>query len=281
MAGASKKPKKKPAPKKAAKAPAKKAAKATAKPKGNAKPKPRHGTRSRYVKHKCRCNACRAANANYTKRLKAERAMAEKKVPRGPKLSAALQSQRDALIVTRRAQSIPWGAVASEVGLSISATEAAYRKRLEAMDSLLEVNAQIILEALINGLQMSIGDLEQLALAAIEERNVPAAVGAKRAANEAREKLQGLLQSTGILPHDLGVMRHQFEAHVFIRKIVVFVEAFIGEINDLELPKDKRPAVIEATARLSKGLDDIGASTNGDSDGPEEAPEPAAATAGG
>lgn len=275
MASGEKKAAKK-APKKAAKKPANSRKKSQKKPAA-------HGTRTRYVNEKCRCPRCKKANRDYHAKLEAKKRKATKDVPRGPKLNATEQSIRDTLIVTRKAQNWPWEAIAKEVGLSKSATEAAYRRKLESMPSLLELDAKKILEGLIEGLQFSIGDLEQLAVASVEERNMPAAVSAKKAANEAREKLQTLLQTTGILPHDLGTFRHQFEFRVVVVEVVNLVHTFVQRIEAIDLPEDKRPLVQEAAGELTAGLEQIDGSppsANGDSDvRPQETA--AAGTAGG
>lgn len=281
MASKKGKPKRK-APAKGKRKPAKKAASKGKKPRQK---EAAHGTRARYVNYKCRCPKCKKANNDYhAKRERRDPDAKAKKAPKGPKLNAAERSMRDTLIVTRRAQNWPWAAVAAEAEVSESAAKDAYKKKIASMSSLMEQEAKKILEGLIQGLQFSIGDLEQLAVAAIEERNVSSAVQAKKAANEAREKLQSLLQTTGILPHDLGTFRMQFEFQVIIVKVVDLVHTFVGQIEAIDLPKDKRPQVLDATKELTMGLEQLdsgnGISTNGGSDGRSQGELAGAATGG-
>jgi hypothetical protein len=271
---------KKPAAKKAAGKPAKKPARKSTK-----KPAP-HGTRTRYVNEGCRCPRCKKANRDYAKKRRGRGDKLAEKVPKGAKLNSAELAVRDTLIVTRRAQGWSFEAIAKEVKLSRTATETAYERKRASMTSLLELDAKKILEGLIEGLQFSVGDLEQLAVAALEERNVSAAVQAKKAANEAREKLQDLLQTTGILPNDLGTIRHQIEFHVVVVEVVNLVHAFVGKIEAIDLPADVKPKVLGAADELRTGLESLDggqpAPTDGGSDGPEGTPTPAGAgTAGG
>lgn len=262
-----------------AKKPAKKAPK---KPPAKSKKKPAaHGTRTRYVNEKCRCPRCKKANRDYHAKQRGKADKLSEKAPKGNKLNSAEISVRDTLIVTRRAQGWSFEAIAKEVKLSRTATETAYDRKRASMTSLLELDAKAILEGLIEGLQFSVGDLEQLAVAAVEERNMSAAVAAKKAANEAREKLQGILQTTGILPNDLGTIRHQIEFHVVVVEVVNLVHNFVGKIESIDLPKGARPKVLEAADELRAGLEQLDGnttSTNGGSDaGPQGTPEAAAA----
>lgn len=261
------------APKKSAKKPAKKPAAQQKKPqKKSAKKKPAaHGTRTRYVNEKCRCPRCKKANRDYHAKHNSKTEKKAAAVPKGPHLNSAERSVRDTLIVTRRAQNWPWDAIAAEVKLGVPATKKAHARKIASMTSLMEVDATKILEGLVEGLQFSIGDLEQLAVAALEGGNVGAAVSAKKAANEAREKLQDLLQTTGLLPHDLGTIRHQIEFRAVVVEVVTLVHTFVSSIEALELPEDKRQPVIDLAGELTTGLEQLGEpSTNGGSDGRSE-----------
>lgn len=282
MASGKKKSAKKAAKKPAkTKKPVKKAAKRSPKP---PKKLPAHGTRTRYVNEKCRCPKCKKANRDYHAKLQGRKTKKAAKVPKGPKLNSAERSVRDTLIVERRGQDWPWEAIAKEVGLTIKATKEAHERKLASLSSMIEMDAAKILERLMEGLQFSIGDLEQMAVAALEERNVPAAVSAKKAANEAREKLQALMQTTGILPHDLGTIKHQIEFRVVVVEVVNLVHTFVGKIEALDLPDDQRERVQEAAGELTSGLENLDGSpsTNGGSDdGRSKVPAVAAAGGGG
>jgi hypothetical protein len=264
MASAKRKPSKK--------APEKPAASSAKKPAKEPKKLPPHGTRTRYVNYKCKCPRCKRANADYFAKRTVKANVKAAKVPKGPHLNLAEKAVRDTLIVTRRAQGWGWESIAAEVKLGIDATKKAHKRKVASLTSLMEMDATKILEGLIQGLQYSIGDLEQLAVAAVEERNMSASVSAKRAANEAREKLQELLQTTGLLPHDLGTIKHQIEFRVVVIEVVNLVHTFVGQIEAVavELPPDKRELVHQHAGELFTGLEHLDGSTpstNGGSNG--------------
>lgn len=253
--------------KSAQKSAAKKPAKSQKKPQAKRKRKRRrvqHGTRSAYVNDRCRCDRCRAANAKWH----AER---REKAPRdkpGQAVLSAQRSARDTLIVARKAQGWPWSSIAKEAGLKIKAAENAYRARVKDMDQLLEQDAIEILNSLVQGLMLSIGDLEQLSVAALEDRNVSAAVGAKRGANDAREKLQNLLQTSGLLPQDLGTIRLEVDFRVFVKAMFDSVGEFVLQVQSLNLPPKQAQRVLAAADTVNERLLALGEgnpTTNGGS----------------
>lgn len=203
---------------------------------------------------------------------KAAKKKAVGKAPRarGPRLTAAQQSIRDTLIVARKHQAWPWEAIAKEAGISVSATKKAYYNRLKASENLLEEDPIKIIRMLVEGLQLSIGDLEQLAVAGLEERNLAVAVGAKKGANDAREKLQDLLQSVGVLPHELGTLRWHVEFRSVVVQLVDTVDGFVQTIEGLKLPKAKREEIVTAAKTVRGELESMGATpqlNGGDPDG--------------
>lgn len=268
------------------KKPAKKAGKkAASKAKPKSKPKTyKHGTIQKYRKEQCRCELCKKANTAYHRKKRRERAEKSKAVTKtGASLSAARRSLRDTQIVQRRIQDWPWDAVAKEAKLSVQATKEAHNRKIAEMRGILQQDPVVILEGLVNGLVASVGDLEQLAVAAADGGQVNSAISAKRAANEAREKLQTLLQDTGNLPRDLGALSVQIEVDVVVKEIVGFVFGFIAQVEQLELPKGARQPVLSAAGQLKANLEQIGAGDqNGGSDGQEaEQHEQVPAPAGG
>jgi hypothetical protein len=232
----------------------------------------KHGTRAKYIKEKCHCPRCREANNDYLAKRRSKKRADAAKVPTGSNLTTAQKSIRDSLIVSRRNQGWSFEKIGKEVKLGVRATEMAYERKLASMESVLEVDARKIVERLITEIQFSVGDLEQIALAAIEAGNTASAVSAKRAANEARERLQNLLQTTGVLPHDLGTIKHQLEFRVVVVEIVKLVHTFVGEIEAIALPEDKRPEVLKAAGKLTTGLEQLDEqpSANGGDDGTAE-----------
>lgn len=188
----------------------------------------------------------------------AKRAKATKGKARGPRLTAAAQSIRDTLIVARKHQNWPWEAIAKEAGISVSATKKAYYSRRDASENLLEQDPIDIIRMLVEGLQLSIGDLEQLAVAGMEERNLAVAVGAKKGANDAREKLQDLLQSVGVLPHELGTLRWHVEFRSVVVKLVDTVDGFVKAIETMKMPKDLRDQIVGEAKKARTELEGMG-----------------------
>ena len=134
---------------------------------------------------------------------------------------------------------------------------------MEVTDDLLDAEPIKILQGILTGLQLSIGDLEQLAAASIEERHLSAAIGAKKAANEARDRLGALLQSVGVLPHELGTLRFEFEFKALIVRIVDTVDRFVEGVERMRLPKNRREEIVDLAHQLSTGLEKMSDSPNG------------------
>lgn len=200
----------------------------------------------------------------------AKRAGTTKAKAKGPRLKAAQQSVRDTLIVARKHQGWPWEAIAKEAGISVSATKKAYTARRATSENLLEEDPIDIIKMLVEGLQLSIGDLEQLAVAAVEQNNVAAAVGAKKAANDGREKLQDLLQSVGALPHELGTLRWHVEFRSVVVQLVDTVDGFVTAIEGLKLPKGAREEVVGLASKMRGELEGMGTMPQANGGDPDE-----------
>jgi hypothetical protein len=178
------------------------------------------------------------------------------------RLSAARQSMRDTLMLTR-VESQGWTIreAAAEAGLTEKAAKNALKKKREAIgDSLLDEDMVSIVESLIRQWQASIGDYEKLAVAAMDNNHPAVAVGAKKGADGAREKLTELLQAVGGLPHDLGTVTHTIEIRAVVMKINTLVEGFVGEIMNLDLAEKDRKPIVLAAGELTQGLDAISSS---------------------
>lgn len=138
--------------------------------------------------------------------MEQEAAQAERAArARGGRLRAAEKALRDSLIVQRAAEGWTWPMIAEEAGISgrqCQRVAESYR----GMPSPLDIAPTRLIEEMLLGYRMSITSFSVLAATA---DNTAAAVGALKGANDAREKMMGILQAVGHVPHDLGTLKLQ------------------------------------------------------------------------
>lgn len=79
-----------------------------------------------------------------------------------------------------------------------------------------------IIDEMIDGYH---ADLEQLSDIAENAKNDSAAVGAINARMAARDRIIALLQTTGVLPHDLGKIRVDIDVRYIAQKMVAVLNA--------------------------------------------------------
>lgn len=223
-----------------------------------AAPKKKRAARSKAAKKPAKKPAKKAAA-----KAKAKGKETKATAPSGPRLSAAQQSIRDTLMLTRLGQGWTVSEAAAEAGISERQAKTAIKKKREALEqgeSLLERDVVEIIEGLVEELRMSVGDFEKIASAAMEQNNLPVAVGAKKGADDTRDKLRELLQSVGALPHDLGTVTHLIDLRAVVVEINIAVEGFVSDVLKLDLPKAKKEQIDSAHGRLTKRLDAIATS---------------------
>jgi transcriptional regulator with XRE-family HTH domain len=172
------------------------------------------------------------------KRKRETRSKKAAETPKGAYLTAARQGMRDSLMVARLAQGWTWEEVAAEAGVSKTTAMRAVKARREAMPITLSMDPALIIERAFEGFQLSIADFERLAAAATEKEWLAVAVGAKKGANEAREKVLALLQATGRLPHDLGALRHLIDLRALAARMLDAVADFQQEVAAGADPED-------------------------------------------
>lgn len=137
--------------------------------------------------------------------------------PSGTRLSAAKQALRDQLMVQRVAEGWTWGSIAAEAGMTPSAARNAVQRRIRDAPLHLKSDPVEVVERIFQGYQLSIGSFEALAVAAVETGNLAVAVGAKRSANDARDRVLAVMQATGRMPQEMESLRHLID----IRAIAV------------------------------------------------------------
>lgn len=166
-------------------------------------------------------------------------------------MAAATRAARDSLMIARVAQGWTWEAIAGEAGVSVASAKRHVSARKGS--ALLQLNADPvrIIEQVFEQYQLSVGDFEAIAAAALERNQLAVAVGAKKGANDARDKIILLLQATNRLPQDLGALRHLIDLRAIAVRMLDAVDAFerevevIGHIEDA----DARQAAARDAAR--------------------------------
>jgi len=241
--------KKKPAAKKPQAKPRKKAAKKPPKPGGSAARKNRNSGKSKPTKSRGK--------------------------GKQPRLTAAKQSVRDTLLMVRvDAQGWSVQDAAAEAGIGYEAARKALKKKREAQEPLLDEDPVKIVESLVRQWQAAIGDFEHMAVAALETNHMNAAVGAKKGAGEARQRLTELLQSFGTLPNDLGTLTYTIEIRAIALKLNAIIGDFFSAFEDLKIPKGEREKVAVLVASTVKEIDAIATKPEHVTPEPDEEEEP-------
>lgn len=189
---------------------------------------------------------------------------------RTKRLSAATRSALDTQMVAEQIRGIPLAEIARTHKLKPAKAAERIKDRRANMPRLLDLDAAEIIENFVVELQLSIGDLEAIAAAALGGNNLNAAVGAKDRANKAREQLKELLQSVGALPHDLGTLTWVIDIRAVVTEINAAIVAFVGSVDTMPLPDANRQEVIEAAEKVTARLDQIGQSPQDVQSLPEE-----------
>lgn len=188
---------------------------------------------------------------------KAETLPTLRPLPKGTRLTVPQQHLRDSLMLQRKAQGWNWPAIAEEAGVSERAARDAVKKLKESSPDLMNMDPVAIVEQLVEGFQASIGDFERMALA-YADKHPSAAVGAKKAADDARRNVAEILQATGKLPRELGTIRGVIEVRAVIAVVAQAVFAFREDVSKVKLPAKERAKLDRAAKKLDKSLASAG-----------------------
>lgn len=170
-------------------------------------------------------------------------ATARKRKP-GGRLTPALQYQRDLLMVQRQAEGWTWKDIAAEAGITMDSAKKAVRALRESgIKHGIKDDPVKIIERYFEEFQLSVGGFEVIAVQALKENNLTAAVGAKRSANEAREKVLALLQMTGRMPQDLSALRHLIDLRAIAVRMLDVMDRFEEGMLRLELDSETKHAI--------------------------------------
>lgn len=149
----------------------------------------------------------------------------------GARLSAAKQALRDSLMVTRKAQGWHIEAIAAEGGVNARTVHRVLAERRAVGEFILDRDPIDVVKALAEQFAASIADYEAMA-SAYAGVHPSAAIGAKKGADQAREKLLVLLQATGRMPKDLGGLGDLMGLRALGEEMVDAVRAFKrGEVD--------------------------------------------------
>lgn len=174
--------------------------------------------------------------------------------------AARRREARDALMIARTHQGWTWEAIAGEAGISVSAAKRAVAARKDSLPIKLNTDPVRVVEQVFEGYQLSIGDFEAIGAAALEKGQLAVAVGAKKGANEAREKIVFLLQATNRLPKELGALRHLMDLRQTAATLIDTVESLERELNlaaQIEDEEKRKAAISEASDRVVAVLNDL------------------------
>ena len=150
---------------------------------------------------------------------------AEEAKAQGARLTAAKQSLRDSLMVQRSTQGWTQAAIAAEAEVSERTVKRVIAERQAIGEALLDRDPIDVVRDLATQWEGSIADMEAMASAYVED-NPAVALGAKKGADQARERLLLLLQATGRMPRDMGGLGDLMGMRELASDMVAAVHAF-------------------------------------------------------
>lgn len=176
----------------------------------------------------------------------------------GGRLTPALQYQRDVLMVQRQSEGWTWKEIASEAQMSESAAKKAVKALREAgIQFRMDDDPVKVVETYFEQFQLSVGGFEAVALQALESGNLAVAVGAKKGANEAREKVLLLLQMTGRMPQDLSALRHLIDLRAIAVRMLDVMDRFEEGMLRLELDSETKHAIDTGVLQVRRTFHDL------------------------
>jgi transcriptional regulator with XRE-family HTH domain len=163
-------------------------------------------------------------------------------------------------MVARKAQGWTWEAIAEEAGLSVRTVKEAVKNRQAGAPLQFNADPVRVVEEVFQAYQLSIGDLEAIAAEAARSNQLAIAVGAKRSANDAREKVLTLLQMTGRLPQELGSLRHLIDLRAIAVRMLDVMDGFdrdLAGLTGLEDAAERERLGREAAARVRTTFNEL------------------------
>ena len=158
-------------------------------------------------------------------------------------MNAREKTARDNKIVAARMRGLSWTTIAGSFGLTerqcqhILADYRASHPRLRERDPV---------EILDDMLDAYTAAQEDLAMVAATTKHDATKVGAIRTRLDALAAQTHLLTLVGVLPRDLGVLRHDIDVHAMAREMVAVLTKF-------EVPVEARRALLDALRTRKNG----------------------------
>jgi hypothetical protein len=164
-----------------------------------------------------------------------------------PRLDAHDKVQRDARIVVNRARGLGWGVIAARHDLSERQAQTVWREHHERHPLAADEDPFLALQEALAALDAVIEDAALLAERTTQDHVQLGAIKTRLAALGER------FRACGLVPHDLGLYRHEIETRAVARKIL---EAFDAH----DVADDVRESVLEALAPARVSMNGNGAS---------------------
>ena len=134
------------------------------------------------------------------------------------------RQQRNDMIVAMRARGVSERQVAQTLNVDRTTVQRVMKEFRAMNPTLRNADPLEIIDEMLGGLQ---ADLEELATLSVTAKSDNARVGAINARMAARDRIISLLQTTGVLPHDLG----KLSVEIDVRYIAARVVAVLGKHN--------------------------------------------------
>lgn len=187
-----------------------------------------------------RQRALRLMNLNFASRGAMNAPAASKP---GPRMNAREKIARDNQIVASRMRGLSWATIAAKHGLSERQCQTILEDYRASHPRLRERDPIEILDDMLDAYAAA---QEDLAIVAATTKHDATKVGAIRTRLDALAAQTNLLMLVGVLPRDLGVLRHDIDLHAMALEIVAV-------LNEFGVPIEARRALLEAIRTRKNG----------------------------
>jgi hypothetical protein len=159
-------------------------------------------------------------------------------------MNAREKTNRDNEIVAARMRGLSWAAIAARYELSERQCQQILEDYRASHPRLRERDPIEILDDMLDAYAAA---QEDLAIVAATTKHRATKVGAIRTRLDALGEQTRLLMMIGVLPRDLGVLRHDIDLHAMARKMVAVLTKF-------EVPIEAQRALLEALSTRKNGV---------------------------
>lgn len=160
----------------------------------------------------------------------------------GDSLTVAERQQRHDQVVMLRARGLTWPQIAEATGLSRNQCMLVMKQFRESEPTLRTQDPLEVIDEMLIGYQ---ADLAELATISNTTKNDSVRVGAINSRMAARDRIVGLLQATGVLPHDLGKLKVEIDVRYIAQRVFVIFDKY-------KVPEEAQEEILA----LMRGEDD-------------------------